>query len=70
MFALASLHISDQTQKEHDLKVGADLTNTCHESYIRTGKYLAIILHYIYSVYSLNSIRIKFCNAMLKQYIM
>ena len=37
MFALSSLHIKDQAEKEHNLKVGADLTNTCHESYIRTG---------------------------------
>ena len=59
MFALASMHIDDQAQKEHDLKVGADLTNTCHESYIRTGKYLTSLhvlqitnlhMHYIYIV--------------------
>ena len=47
MFALASLHISDQVEREHHLKIGADITNTCHESYIRTGKYLSFLAYVV-----------------------
>ena len=66
MFALASMHISDQAQKEHDLKVGADLTNTCHESYIRTGKYihLATRVHCVLSIKNM-SYSIISCVAVL-----
>ena len=46
MFALASLHVTDSAQKEHNLQVGADLTKTCHESYIRTGTHIILNLLY------------------------
>ena len=40
MFALSSLHISDPEEREHHLKIGADLTNTCHESYVSTATHI------------------------------
>jgi len=40
MFALSSLHITDPEEMEHHLQIGADLTNTCHESYISTATHI------------------------------
>jgi len=37
MYALASKHIADKEEKDRTLKIGADLTSTCHESYARSG---------------------------------
>lgn len=36
MFALGSYHNIDEDMKTDDIKLGADITESCHESYTRT----------------------------------
>ena len=42
MYTLASHHaVNDKS--DHYMEIGKDITNTCHESYIRSGNYKYVI---------------------------
>lgn len=42
MFALTALNMEEEEEQEktHFLELARDIATTCHESYIRTGRYI------------------------------
>lgn len=43
LFALQSKYETDSERKKHYLELGEQIANTCHESYVRTGKFFQFI---------------------------
>jgi len=40
MFALTALSMEKEEEKKHFLELASNIATTCHESYIRTGRYI------------------------------